>query len=62
MLPTDLDDAIGMLYSVMAQVQGMDFILAPVVRKLEQHRNNYNKNAVEHGSIDGTATRISTDS
>lgn len=61
-MKNEIDDAIGMLYSVMAQVQGMDFILAPVVRKLEQHRNNYNKNAVEHGSIDGTATRISTDS
>jgi len=61
-LHTELDDAIGMLYSVMAQVQGMDFILAPVVKKLEQYRDNNKKNAVEHGSIDGTATRVSTDS
>jgi len=55
---SDLDDAIGMLYSVMAQVQGMDFILAPIVQKLETYKQK--QQVVNNGSvIDGASERVS---
>lgn len=54
---SELDDAIGMLKALMATMQGMDFLLAPVVQKLESHKNK--QKTVEHGSvIDGTSERV----
>lgn len=47
----ELSEAIGMLYAVMATVQGMDEVLRPVVERLEAYR--------DRGTIDGTATRVS---
>ena len=54
----DLDDAIGMLYAVMVNMQGMDFVLAPVVEKLKAYKNN-NKVVESGSSIDGTSERVS---
>jgi len=55
-VPDDLDDAIGMLYSVIIQLPDLDPILRPVVLKLEKYRDSHKK--VEHGStIDISGTR-----
>ena len=47
-----------MLYAVMVNMQGMDFVLAPVVEKLKAYKNN-NKVVESGSSIDGTSERVS---
>ena len=54
-LTHDLEAAIGMLSAVIVNMQGMEEILRPVIERLERHTTKL----VNHGSIDGTATRVS---